>query len=113
MKFKLDENLPTGLELAIDFDTVMDEGLAGESDDAVWAAAQAEGRILITQDLDFSDLRKLTPGSHHGIVLLRLNTPSRRALSQRLLELFSTQPPESWVGCFVVVTDTKIRIRRP
>jgi predicted nuclease of predicted toxin-antitoxin system len=113
VRFKLDENLPTGLELAIDFDTVMDEGLAGESDDAVWAAAQAEGRILVTQDLDFSDLRKFAPGSHHGIVLLRLSTPSRRALTERLVELFTSQPTATWGGAFVVVTDTKIRIRRP
>lgn len=112
MKFKLDENLPVGLDLAVDFDTVVDEGLAGESDEAVWDAAQAEGRILVTQDLDFSDLRKFAPGSHYGIVLLRLTNPSRRALAHRLSELFSTQPRESWVGCFVVVTDTKIRVRR-
>jgi len=113
VKFKLDENLPTGLALSVDFDTVMDEGLAGENDETVWAAAQAEGRILVTQDLDFSDLRKFAPGSHCGIVLLRLNSPSRRALTERLIELFSCQPADTWSGAFVVVTDTKVRVRRP
>ena len=28
--------------------------------------------ILITQDLDFSDIRKFQPGTHYGIVVVRL-----------------------------------------
>ena len=37
-----------------------------------WDVAQREGRILITQDLDFSDIRKFQPGTHYGIVVVRL-----------------------------------------
>ena len=63
MKIKLDENLPSGLakilaQLGHDADTITDEGLAGSDDPQVWEAAQRTRRFLITQDLDFSDIRK-------------------------------------------------------
>ena len=66
MKIKLDENLPEALtaelaRLGQDVDTVRQEGLAGCTDPAVWTAAQASGRFLITQDLDFSDTRVYRP----------------------------------------------------
>ena len=113
MRVKLDENLPVGLDLGEDVDTVQDEGLCGASDDAIWAAAQQEGRMLITQDLDFSDLRRDAPGEHHGLVLIRLSNPSRRQLAARLLEIFDSGEPETWKGAFVVVTDLKTRVRLP
>ena len=79
MKIKLDENLPTILAddltgLGYDCDTVMEEGLKGQSDSRVWDFAQRENRFLITQDLDFSDIRKFKPGSHAGILLVRLGS---------------------------------------
>ena len=85
MKLKLDENLPESLlgeltALRQDVDNVRLQGLAGESDPNVWRAAQSSGRFLITQDLDFSDIRKFAPGTHHGLMLVRLRVPGRRAL---------------------------------
>ena len=67
MKIKLDENLPDRLVsiltgLAHDVDTVRGEQLTGRADPDVWSAAQAAQRFLITQDLDFSDARRYTPG---------------------------------------------------
>jgi predicted nuclease of predicted toxin-antitoxin system len=63
MKIKLDENLPAILadildQLGHETDTVPSEGLAGSDDPHIWEAAQRAGRFLITQDLDFSDIRK-------------------------------------------------------
>ncbi|MEW6279679.1 MAG: DUF5615 family PIN-like protein [Candidatus Eremiobacterota bacterium] len=105
MRIKLDENLPCDIlapwQVAHDVDTVEQEGLTGRDDPAVWQAAQREHRLLITQDLDFSDLRRFLPGTHHGVLLIRMQNPSRRRLV------------ESWAGCFVVATDSKIRVRRP
>jgi predicted nuclease of predicted toxin-antitoxin system len=113
MKVKLDENLPVGLNLGDNVDTVQDEGLCGASDDDIWVAAQQEGRMLITQDLDFSDIRRYAPGEHFGLVLIRLSNPSRSSLSARLRELFHSEDLDSWKGAFVVVTDWKIRVRLP
>ena len=117
MKLELDENLPESLvatlsELGHDVDSVREEGLAGRLDADIWQAAQDSGRILITQDLDFSDIRTYAPGSHHGLILVRLRLPGRRALASRLLTIFQTLDVESWKRCFVLVSDRKLRIRR-
>ena len=80
MNIKLDENLPESLvskleALGHDVDTVPSEHLAGRDDDEVWQAAQVADRFLITQDLDFSDVRRFTPGTHAGLLLVRLAQP--------------------------------------
>ena len=117
MKIKLDENIPDNLgwapSFAGDLDTVMQEGLAGADDERVFDAAQREGRFLVTQDLDFSDIRRFLPGAHADLLLLRLRNPSRRRLIERLEAIFQGEDIESWQGCFVVATDSKIRVRRP
>jgi predicted nuclease of predicted toxin-antitoxin system len=115
---KLDENLPARLvdqlaRLGHDADTVAQEGFTGKPDVEVWGAAQAAGRFLITQDLDFSDIRRFAPGTHHGLLLVRLRAPGREALARRIKGLFEAEPVESWKRAFVVVTDHKIRVRRP
>jgi predicted nuclease of predicted toxin-antitoxin system len=118
MKIKLDENIPApiaGFLIACghDADTVKDENLVGKSDQAVWDAAQREERFFITQDLDFSDKRKYSPGTHFGILLVRLWMPGRSALAARITALFKQESVESWKGCFVVLSDSKLRITRP
>jgi predicted nuclease of predicted toxin-antitoxin system len=118
MRIKLDENLPLRLAgmlaaLGHDCDTVPDEGLSGAVDPDVWRAAQTADRFFITQDLDFSDVRAFHPGTHAGILLVRLRVPSRKILADKIQAIFSAQDVESWAGCFVVATDHKIRVRRP
>ena len=71
MRIKLDENLPHRLVAALtdlghDVDTAVHEGLTGRDD-----------RFLITQDLDFSDIRHYAPGTHRGLLLVRLRFPGR------------------------------------
>ena len=77
MKLKLDENIPASIkaELAAighDVHTVVDEALVGSPDELIWTRCQQEGRLLVTQDLDFSDSRKFKPGRHAGPLLIRL-----------------------------------------
>jgi predicted nuclease of predicted toxin-antitoxin system len=118
VKIKLDENLPARLARALeklghDTDTIPEERLAGRSDLQVWAAAQEAECFLIIQDLDFSDTRRFTPGTHHGILLVRLRDPGRNALLKRVHGLFQTEDVENWKRGFVVVTDRKLRVRYP
>lgn len=89
------------------------EGLAGQDDPHIWEAAQRTGRFLITQDLDFSDIRRFTPGTHHEILLVRLRELGREALMNRIQSIFRSEQVEGWRGCFVVVTEHKIRVRHP
>lgn len=118
MKIKLDENLPVLLIRRLeafghDVDSVPAEGIAGHPDPDVWSAAQNAGRFLITQDLDFSDIRQFLPGTHHGLMLVRLRVPGRIALARRIEEVFRNENIESWMRCFVVVSDLKIRVNCP
>ncbi len=118
MKLKLDENLPAQLAVALrrlghDVHTVLEENLAGQPDTAIWNAVQAEQRFLITQDLDFSDVRRFRPGTHCGLLLVRLHAPGRLALTERIIALFTSEPVDSWSGCFAIMTDHKLRVRSP
>src|SRR5271157_3094487 len=117
MKIKLDENLPLRLatllrNLGHDVHTTLEEGLSGSSDQEIWERAQKESRFLITQDLDFSDSRRFAPGSHHGLLLVRLHSPSRRNLIERIGELFQQEKVSDWVGCFVVATEPRFECGR-
>ena len=117
MRIKLDENLPLALQSGLgalehDVHSVFDEDLAGEPDDKIWHACTVEERFLITQDLDFSDARKYPPGTHAGIMILRVADDSRENLIRVVLRAFSEQDLAAFERALVVVTDVKIRIRR-
>ena len=118
MNLKLDENLPAQLAVALrqlghNVHTVPEENLVGHPAPAIWQAVQSERRFLITQDLDFSDVRRFQPGSHAGLLLVRLHAPGRIALTRRVSSVFAREPVESWIGCFAILTDHKLRVRRP
>jgi predicted nuclease of predicted toxin-antitoxin system len=118
MRIKLDENLPASLAgtlsgLDHDVHTLAEENLSGHNDQEVWDAAQREKRFLITQDLDFSDLRRFAPGTHHGILLVRLRSPDRAGLIARVREVFEYEDVGQWDRCFIVATDNKVRVVRP
>jgi predicted nuclease of predicted toxin-antitoxin system len=118
MKVKLDENIPIRLAgelvtLGHDVDTVASEGLKGRPDGDVWSAAKRGERFLLTQDLDFSDVRQFRPGTHAGLLLVRLREPGANALVSRIQAVVQAEGLDSFARCFTVLTDRKLRIRRP
>ena len=117
MRIKLDENLPLGLREVLgatghEIHSVFDEGLAGQPDEILWKACQTEQRFLITQDLAFSDVRKYPPGSHAGIMVVRLADDSRENLIRSVAQAWQRPEASSFAGALVVVTEIKVRIRR-
>ena len=92
--------------------TLLVWGLTGRANAEIWRQCQLEDRLLMTQDLDFTDSRKFQPGSHAGIVLVRFQSPGRVALFSLLSSIFRNHDVEAWKGCFLVLSETKIRIRR-
>ena len=115
---KLDENLGRAharllRDRGYDADRVYDQGFSGASDAVVWQRVTAEGRFLITLDLDFSDVRKFQPGSHPGILLVRARSKSRDAVMEVLRRVLTEQPLEALLGCLVVADENLTRIRRP
>ncbi|HLM85709.1 MAG TPA: DUF5615 family PIN-like protein [Solirubrobacteraceae bacterium] len=82
MKLLLDEMYPAALAEAlravdIDVSTVVKLGLAGCSDPEVFAAAVADGYMLLTENVaDFARIsaEHLTAGNHHPGVLIALSS---------------------------------------
>src|SRR5262249_3039322 len=69
MLFKLDENLHPDIgeplkQLGHEVATVCDEGLRGRDAHMIAEACRAEERILISLDLDFSDIRMFPPENY-------------------------------------------------
>ena len=118
MKFKLDENLPASSAAVLaragrDVDTVTAEGLTGAPDRDVVVAATAEGRILISLDVGMGDIRAYPPGSHPGIVVLRVPDQSAATVTEAINDLADLAEPASLTGAIAILQRGLLRIRRP
>jgi predicted nuclease of predicted toxin-antitoxin system len=117
MLFKVDENLHEEVadllrQQGHDAVTVYDQQMQGQVDDNVAAVCRLEGRVIVTQDLDFSNILTYPPQDYAGIIVLRLHDQSRPsvvAVVSRLLPLFAT---ESLVGSLWIVDEIGMRIRQ-
>ena len=118
MRVKLDEKVPGSalvplLEAGVDVDTVADEGLVGADDPAVLAVASREGRVVVTMDRGFGDVRAYPPGSHGGIVVLRMDQQTPRRVAEAVTQLVATVELAALAGCVSVWRDGELRVRRP
>ena len=116
MRFKIDENLHSDAADLLnqhghDVLTVCDQGLRGLTDGAIASVCQKEGRVVLTLDRDFSDIRVYPPRDYEGIIVLRLNDQSRASVLQvlgRIIPLFDT---ETLAGRLWIVDERQVRIR--
>jgi predicted nuclease of predicted toxin-antitoxin system len=118
VKFKLDENLPISAMAILanaghDVDTVPAEGLTGAPDQDVVAVATAAGRILISLDVGLGDIRAYPPGTHAGIVILRLADQSATTVAKAISDLASFAEPDSLAGAIAVLQRGLMRVRHP
>lgn len=116
MQFKIDENLHSDSADLLrqhghDAMTVYDQGLQGKADPVIASVCQQEGRMIITLDLDFSDIRRYPPKDHQGLIVLRLNDQSRRAVLAILGRLIPLLDSEPLIGKLWIVQETSLRIR--
>ncbi len=116
LRFKLDENVPRDAQALLrdaghDVQTVIEERLEGRSDVDVLDACLREARILVTLDLDFTDIRFHPPANHSGIWALRPPMQSITSILDLLrgaLELAATEPTEKRLW---IVEHGRVRIR--
>jgi len=115
MKIKLDENLDVRLADLVekaghDVETVLSQGLCGESDQKIFDACRAEKRVLISQDLDFSNVLRFPPRSSHGVVVLRGRNQLLRTTRRLLRTTLALMDRETVAGKLWVVEERRIRI---
>jgi predicted nuclease of predicted toxin-antitoxin system len=117
MRFKIDENLHDDVAALFaaaghDVHTVYDEGLRGSRDDALMQHCNADGRALVTLDLDFADIRTYSPASHSGIIVLRVASQSRQHVLHVLKPAIALLASEALVGRLWIVAEAGVRIRQ-
>jgi len=86
------------------------ESLVQETDEVLLQTAEAEERLLFTQDKDFGELVFRDHLNSHGIILLRiskLTIPQRIARVQEAWSVIQSNPS----GRFIVITEKKVRVR--
>ena len=90
---------------------VGEQGMNGFADPAVIAVCSGEGRILVTLDTDFMDIRQYPPTAYPGIIVLR----PHRQVTSRFLSLMvraaGLLDQEAVVGKLWIVDEGRIRIR--
>ncbi len=86
------------------------ESMRGADDVSILQRAEAEQRLVVTQDKDFGELafKQRLPATC-GIVLFRLSGIDPAEDNQRMLEVIESR--SDWAGHFAVVTDDRIRMR--
>ncbi len=92
--------------------TVQEAGLAGEADDVVLARAVAERRILITNDMHFSNILLFPPARHLGIIVLKIRPHVLERVHAVLLRFLDTTDPAKMTKTLAIIDRNKRRIRR-
>ena len=106
-RFKLDENIPRDAEelfggAGYDVRTVLAEALGGAPDGKLIDVARAEGRILVTLDVDFADIREYPPADSPGVWVLRTQSQAIESILSLLrgaLAILATESPSNrlWI----------------
>ncbi|MFO0790354.1 MAG: DUF5615 family PIN-like protein [Pirellulales bacterium] len=112
---KIDEDLPAEIALRLraaghNCTTVYEQGHCGLPDEQLWPIVQSEGRLLITGDKGFGNARAFPPGSHAGVILLRLPRESRAGYIRLVEFLLANMRLENALRSIVVVSPDAIRM---
>lgn len=119
MRVKLDENL--GLRTRAVFEaaghdvaTVSEQQMAGATDADLLTACVAEGRVLVSLDLDFANPLQYDPASTPGIAVLRVpDLPGRSHLLRAATVLCNALARADITARLWVVNQTRVRQYEP
>jgi len=115
MRIKLDENADARLATFLkraghDTNPVQEQGLCGTEDEALYEVCKVEGRILVSLDLDFSNIIRFPPEGTPGLVVLRGPNqlfPTMRILVETLVDALNRESP---AGRLWIVEPGRLRI---
>jgi predicted nuclease of predicted toxin-antitoxin system len=107
MKILVDEHIPlmtvrTLRVMGHDVHDIRGTQNEGMQDDALWAMAQQEERLLITMDKGFAQYRA---APHYGVLIVRLRRPNRQEIHARIMQAMKQFADQEWPGLLVTMRD--------
>jgi predicted nuclease of predicted toxin-antitoxin system len=90
---------------------VYDQGLQSCTDPEILDACRREERILLSLDLDFSNILVYPPERYPGLVVLRLHTPGPKAVMSLLRRVSPHFNSIEISGRLWIVDESRIRVR--
>lgn len=112
---KLDGNVPDSVATVLrvaghDVALARDEQLGGADDERLLGVATSEGRVLVTLDLDFTDIRRHPPQAAAGIVVFRLHAQTLAAMRRAATSCGGLLHREPVAGRLWVLDESRLRI---
>jgi predicted nuclease of predicted toxin-antitoxin system len=117
MRFLVDNSLPKRMAAGLchaghDAVHVRDLGMSTADDEAIFAVATVQDRIIVAQDTDFATILAMRGSSQPSVVLFRRRLKSVEALLPLLLANLARIAPDLEAGSVAVLEDTRIRVRQ-
>ncbi len=118
MKFFLDENLPLSLidiftEFGFEVEHAKTSGLRGATDKEIAKYALKHKAILVTKDLEFGSLLLYPPGSHYGLIVIRVPFNFKTDQIKRVVKNFiSRTDADDLINTITIVEVGKYRSRK-
>ena len=78
----------------------------------LWRRIQEEGRWLVTADKELADTRYRPPGTHAGVILLRLGVENRREYLRLAQMVVDDVKLDEISGAVIVANGQSVRVRR-
>lgn len=94
-----------------DVEHLRERGLERLEDSAILDLARAEGRVVLTFDLDFADLAAASSEHLPSVVILRLRNETPTNVTALLTALLPRIDSELETGAVVSVDDARYRVR--
>ena len=85
---------------------------ATATDMEILELARLQGKIVLTQDLDFSMLVALNNYGLPSLITLRLSSAKPDVVTQKLLDVLPTVEAELVEGAAITISDDSVRIRK-
>ena len=82
------------------------------SDQEILDLDRQEGRVVVTQDLDFSTLLALGGYNRPGLITLRLSVSDPDAVTEKLQEVVPQFEESLQEGSVVTIEDVAVRVRK-
>jgi len=116
VKFKVDENLPEELTHLLrsagwDSATVVEQNLGGAQDPPLARVCSSEGRILVTFDRGFSNIKIYSAFGLPGVVVFRLKRQDKPHVLKVSNQLVQELKRRELHGELWIVHENRIRIR--